>query len=343
MIDTHNTILDIKNLSINFQTSQGKLQAIRDISLKLYKNEILAIVGESGSGKSVLCKSIMGLLPSSAEISGHIAINNHDITNINRTDFSSVRGKVCSIILQDPMSSLNPVISIGNQIIEAILIHQKMTYIEAKNKAIKLLELVGITFANERFDLKPHCFSGGMLQRCIIAIAIAQNPQILFADEPTTGLDSSTKLQILDLLSSLKNKINMSIVFISHDLGTIARIADRVAIMYAGKIIEIGTCHDIFYTPAHPYTRALLLAQPKFSQQGKYLPTLPGLPPLLINPPKGDAFAPRNKYALNIDFIKEPPFYKLSPSHQVASWLYDDNAPKNIMPPWSTIYKQGND
>lgn len=185
MIDTHNTILDIKNLSINFQTSQGKLQAIRDISLKLYKNEILAIVGESGSGKSVLCKSIMGLLPSSAEISGHIAINNHDITNINRTDFSSIRGKVCSIILQDPMSSLNPVISIGNQIIEAILIHQKMTYIEAKNKAIKLLELVGITFANERFDLKPHCFSGGMLQRCIIAIAIAQNPQILFADEPS--------------------------------------------------------------------------------------------------------------------------------------------------------------
>lgn len=342
MIDINNTILNIKNLSVTFPTPQGKLQAIRDVSLKLYKNEILAIVGESGSGKSVLCKSIIGLIPPNTEINGHITIDDYNITNINKTDFSSIRGKICSMIFQDPMSSLNPVISIGNQIIEAILAHQKISYNKAKDKAIKLLETVGIDLAYERFNLKPHCFSGGMLQRCIIAIAIAQNPKILFADEPTTALDSNTKLQILDLLSSLKDKINMSIIFISHDLGTIARIADRVAIMYAGKIIEISTSHDIFYNPAHPYTRALLLAQPNFTQKYKYLPTLSGIPPVLINPPCGDAFAERNPYALNIDFIKHPPFYKLNSTHQVASWLYDEKAPKNIMPSWSKSHKQGN-
>lgn len=329
-----NPILSIKNLAVSFPKPQGELTALRNVSLNLYPQETLAIVGESGSGKSILCKSAMGLLPSTAVLkSGSIYLNNLNITQLTEHQLQKVRGKLCSMIFQDPMLSLNPVISVGEQLVEAILAHEKITYTKAKRKAIELMSLVNIDFAEDRFHLKPHWFSGGMLQRLVIAIAIAQKPKILFADEPTTALDASTKLQTLDLLMQLKTKLNMSIVFISHDLGTIARIADKVAIMYAGKIIEFGLATDIFYHPAHPYTRALLSAQPSLNTEKKRLDTLPGMPPIMINLPKGDAFAPRNQYALNIDYIEHPPFYDLSPTHKVASWLYDDNAP-DILPPW---------
>ena len=332
-----NPILSIKNLAVSFPKPQGELTALRNVSLDLYPQETLAIVGESGSGKSILCKSAMGLLPSTAVLkSGSIHLNNLNITQLTEHQLQKIRGKQCSMIFQDSMLSLNPVISVGEQLVEAILADEKITYTKAKRKAIELMTLVNIDFAEDRFHLKPHCFSGGMLQRLVIAIAIAQKPKILFADEPTTALDASTKLQTLDLLMQLKTKLNMSIVFISHDLGTIARIADKVAIMYAGKIIEFGLATDIFYHPAHPYTRALLSAQPSLNTEKKRLDTLPGMPPIMINLPQGDAFAPRNQYALNIDYIEHPPFYDLSPTHKVASWLYDDNAPK-ILPQWELI------
>lgn len=331
-------ILQVKNLSVSFTSPQGEVEAVRDVSLNLHKNEILAIVGESGSGKSVFCKSITGLLPQQGKIkNGSILINADDtldIATMKENQLRPLRGKLFSMIFQEAMLSLDPVISIGKQIVEAILVHEQINFKQAKVKAINLMKQVGIDFAEERFDLKPHCFSGGMLQRCVLAIAISQRPKILFADEPTTALDSITKIQILDLLVKLKKSLNMSIVFISHDLGTVARIADRVAIMYAGKIIEIGSAEDIFYNPAHPYTRALLMAQPMYSQKGKPLFSIPGTPPSLLEPPPGDAFAVRNKYALEVDFIKHPPFYNLSDAHCIASWLYDDRAPKNIMPAW---------
>ena len=338
-----NDILQIKNLSVSFTSPQGEVEAVRDVSLNLHKNEILAIVGESGSGKSVFCKSITGLLPQQGKIkTGSILLNQEkpiDIATLKEAQLRPLRGKLFSMIFQEPMLSLDPVVSIGKQIVEAILVHEQLSFEQAKTKAIKLMEQVGIDFADERFDLKPHCFSGGMLQRCVLAIAISQKPKILFADEPTTALDSITKIQILDLLLKLKKSLDMSIVFISHDLGTIARIADRVAIMYAGKIIEIGSAEDIFYHPAHPYTRALLMAQPMYSQKGKPLFTIPGTPPTLLNPPPGDAFAIRNKYALEIDFLQHPPFYTLSNTHCVASWLYDERAPKNLLPKWQNPSK----
>lgn len=329
------TILSIDNLSVSFFSPQGEIEAVRNISLNLHKNEILAIVGESGSGKSVLCKTVMGLLPRQAQIkNGKIIVNDTDITHSTEKQKRQMRGKLFSIIFQDPLLSLNPVYSVGEQITETILVHQKISFTQAKEKAINLMKDVGIDFPHERFFLKPHCFSGGMLQRCVIASAIAQQPQILFADEPTTALDAITKIQILNLLKELQKKLNISIIFISHDLGTVARIADRIAVMYAGKIIETGTVKDIFYHPAHPYTRELLLSQPIYAQKGKKLHTIPGEPPLLINPPQGDIFSLRNKYALKIDYVQMPPFFKLSDTHSVASWLYDKRAPKNILPAW---------
>ena len=323
-------VLEVKNLSVSFHSTAGEVQAVRDVSFSLKKGEVLAIVGESGCGKSVLCKSIMKLLPGSAQIkSGKILLNGTDITDYKEKEMQKIRGSAFSMIFQDPMTSLNPTIKIGQQIAEAILVHHpKKSREEVYNRVIELMELVGIERPKERYHLYPWHFSGGMRQRSVMAIALASNPDILFADEPTTALDVTIQAQILDLLREIQKKLGTSTILVSHDLGVVARAADRVAVMYAGKIVEIGTAEEIFYDPRHPYTWGLLQSLPILSRGKEWLPTLPGMPPTLIHPPKGDAFAERNAYAMRIDYEKEPPVFQVTDTHYAATWLLDERAPK---------------
>ncbi|MEG0876587.1 MAG: ABC transporter ATP-binding protein [Oscillospiraceae bacterium] len=323
-------LLEINNLSVSFHTPQGEVEAVRDVSLSLHEGEILAIVGESGCGKSVLCKSIMKLLPKTAEIKGgSIAIDGVDITKYKEKDMNRLRGRIFSMVFQDPMTSLNPTMSIGRQIGEAVLIHnKKLTKAALRARVVELMELVGIEDANTRFDLFPYNFSGGMRQRSVMAMALAGSPKILFADEPTTALDVTIQAQILDLLIDVQKKLKTSTIFVTHDLGVVAHVADRVAVMYAGKIVEIGTAEDIFYDPRHPYTWGLLRALPAYSKGSDRLCTIPGAPPSLIDPPPGDAFASRNEFALDIDYREMPPMFKISETHYAATWLLDERAPK---------------
>ncbi len=327
-------LLEIKNLSVSFHTPQGELQAVRDVSFSLQKGEVLAIVGESGCGKSVLCKAIMKLLTKEASIkSGTIFANGADITRYTQRDMEKLRGKLFSMVFQDPMTSLNPTISIGEQIAEAVRIHNpRMTKEDVFQRVIELMDLVGIEDPKQRYHLYPYNFSGGMRQRSVMAIALASNPKILFADEPTTALDVTIQAQILDLLKEIQQKLETATILVSHDLGVVARVADRVAVMYAGKIVEIGTAEEIFYDPRHPYTWGLMQALPSYAKVGEKLHTIPGMPPVLIDPPKGDAFASRNPYALAIDYEQEPPMFRISDSHYAATWLLDPRAPK-ITPP----------
>lgn len=322
-------LLKLDNLSVSFYTPEGEVEAVRDVNLTLNKGEILAIVGESGCGKTVMSKSVLKLLPKSAKIkSGKILLEGKDITNYSEKEMRDIRGSVLSMVFQDSMTTLNPTIPIGKQITESILKHNKVSKEEAKKRAIEMLELVGIEDAEERFNLQPHFFSGGMRQRGALAIALASNPKVLFADECTTALDVTVQAKIIDLLLELRDKMGISIVFISHDLGVVARIADRVAIMYAGKVIEIGKTEEIFYDPRHPYTWGLLSALPLTVKKGQTLNNIPGMPPRLINPPEGDAFAPRNKYAMKIDYKLMPPMFKVTETHSAATWLLDERAPK---------------
>ena len=323
-------ILEVKNLSINIFSADGIVEAVRDVSFSLNAGEVLAIVGESGSGKSILCKSIMKLLPPSAKIiSGKIFANGVDITNYREVDMEKLRGKFFSMIFQDPLTALNPTMTIGRQIAEAILIHQPNADKKFLSRRVnELLELVGIQHAEERKNLYPYNFSGGMRQRSVLAIALASNPKILFADEPTTSLDVTIQAQILDLLRQIQKQIGTATIFVTHDLGAVARVADRVAVMYAGKIVETGTAEEIFYDPRHPYTWGLLNSLPILSKGKKFLPAIPGMPPTLINPPKGDAFACRNKFALAIDYEEQPPFFKVSETHFAATWLLHPDAPR---------------
>lgn len=327
-------LLEVKNLSVRFDSPDGEVQAVRDVSFSLRAGEVLAIVGESGCGKSVLCKSIMKLLPRTARItSGQILVNGADITHYKEREMQKLRGKLFSMVFQDPMTSLDPTMTIGAQIAEAVRIHdRKLSRCELNARVLELMELVGIERAEERAKLYPYHFSGGMRQRSVMAIALASNPRILFADEPTTSLDVTIQAQILDLLRDVQKKLGTATIFVTHDLGACARVADRVAVMYAGKIVEIGTAEDIFYEPKHPYTWGLLRSLPRLSRGKKTLPTLPGMPPTLIDLPKGDAFAERNEYALAIDYETEPPMFKVSSTHYAATWLLDPRAPK-ITPP----------
>lgn len=322
-------LLEINNLSVSFHTTAGEVEAVRDVSFELREGEILAVVGESGCGKSVLCKSIMKLLPKTAEIkSGNISIDGIDITKYKEKDMCKLRGRVFSMVFQDPMTSLNPTMTIGKQIAEAVLVHnKKLTKTELRNRVVELMNLVGIEQAEERYDLYPYNFSGGMRQRSVMAIALASNPRILFADEPTTSLDVTIQAQILDLLINIQRKLKTATVFVTHDLGVVAHVADRVAVMYAGKIVEIGTAEEIFYDPRHPYTWGLLRALPSYSKGKDTLCSIPGTPPSLINPTKGDAFACRNEYALGIDYEEMPPMFRVSDTHYAATWLLDERAP----------------
>lgn len=331
-------LLEVKNLSVSFDSPAGEVQAVRDVSFSLKKGEVLAIVGESGCGKSVLCKSIMKLLPASARIKeGKILIRGCDITNYREQDMQKIRGSIFSMIFQDPMTSLNPTIKIGQQIAEAILVHEKkMTKEQVYQRVIELMELVGIDHPRERFHLYPYNFSGGMRQRSVMAIALASNPDILFADEPTTALDVTIQAQILDLLREVQEKLGTATILVSHDLGVVARVADRVAVMYAGKIVETGTAEEVYYDPRHPYTWGLMRSLPAFSKGKDSLYTIPGMPPTLINPLKGDAYACRNEYALGIDYEKMPPMFRITDTHYAATWLLDKRAPQIIPPTGGT-------
>lgn len=331
-------LLEVKNLSVSFDSPAGEVQAVRDVSFSLKKGEVLAIVGESGCGKSVLCKSIMKLLPASARIKeGKILIRGCDITNYREQDMQKIRGSIFSMIFQDPMTSLNPTIKIGQQIAEAILVHEKkMPKEQVYQRVIELMELVGIDRPRERFHLYPYNFSGGMRQRSVMAIALASNPDILFADEPTTALDVTIQAQILDLLREVQEKLGTATILVSHDLGVVARVADRVAVMYAGKIVETGTAEEVYYDPRHPYTWGLMRSLPAFSKGKDSLYTIPGMPPTLINPPKGDAYACRNEYALGIDYEKMPPMFRITDTHYAATWLLDKRAPQIIPPTGGT-------
>ena len=329
-------ILEVSDLNVTFDTYGGSVHAVRGVSFDLQKGETLAIVGESGSGKSVTTKALMGLIPKPAGKipKGKIMFEGNDLTKINDNMMSKIRGRDISMIFQDPMTSLNPTMKIGNQIMESLIKHQKMSKPKAKERAVELLELVGIPKSAERINQYPHQFSGGMRQRVVIAIALACNPKILLADEPTTALDVTIQAQILELMKDIQKKTETSIVFITHDLGVVANVADRVAVMYAGKIVEIGTVDDIFYNPKHPYTWGLLASMPTLDSEEDQLIAIPGTPPDLTNPPKGDAFAARNPYVMKVDTELEPPMFKVSDTHYAATWLLHENAPK-VEPPES--------
>lgn len=329
-----NELLKIEHLSVSIPSPAGRVQAVRDVSLDLRPGEVLAIVGESGCGKSMLCKSIMKLLPKSAEIEeGRILADGIDITHYTQRQMRKLRGKLFSFVFQDPMTALNPTIPIGRQIAEAILIHEPGLSGEAVyQRVIELMELVGIQNPQARYRQYPYHFSGGMRQRSVMAIALAAKPKILLADEPTTALDVTIQAQILDLLKEIQGKLGTSTILVSHDLGVVARAADRVAIMYAGKIVEIGTAEEIYYDPRHPYTWGLMQSLPALNKGTSELKTIPGMPPTLIDPPAGDAFACRNEYALEIDYQRQPPMFQISDTHYAATWLLDPRAPK-IKPP----------
>ena len=322
-------LLEVKNLCVNFGTFGGEVKAVRGVTFDLHKGETLAIVGESGSGKSVACKTIMRILSSNGYIKdGQILFDGKDLTKISEKDMEKVRGKDIAMIFQDPMTSLNPTMTIGKQIMEPIIKHQGFSKEDARKRAIELIELVGISDAEKRFKQYPHQFSGGMRQRIVIAISLACNPKVLIADEPTTALDVTIQAQILELIKDLQEKTGVAVIFITHDLGVVANMADRVAVMYAGKIIEYGTSDDIFYDPKHPYTWGLLGSMPTLDIGDNDLYNIPGTPPDLMDPPKGDAFALRSAYAMKIDHLAEPPMFKVSDTHYAATWLLHPLAPK---------------
>ncbi|KAB1967287.1 peptide ABC transporter ATP-binding protein [Lacticaseibacillus paracasei] len=327
-------ILEVKDLQIDFATYAGPVHAIRNVNFDLNKGETLAIVGESGSGKSVTVRTVMGLLAPNAKIThGEVLFNGEDILKKSEKQLNAMRGNDVAMIFQDPMTSLDPTMTIGKQVAEPLLLHSKISKADALKEAERVLDLVGIKDAGGRLKDYPHQFSGGQRQRIVIAIAIINHPQILLADEPTTALDVTIQAQIIHLLKEIQSKIDTSIIFITHDLGVVAGIADRVAVMYAGKIVEYGTVDEIFYNAQHPYTWGLLEAMPTLEIKSDRLYAIPGTPPDLLDPPKGDAFAPRNPYAMAIDLEQEPPFFKISPTHSAATWLLAQGAPKVELPP----------
>lgn len=333
IMETQEAILQVKDLTVSFNAYAGKVQAVRGVSFDLKRGETLAIVGESGSGKSVTNKSIMGILSQNAVIeSGEILYDGMDLTKLSEKEFCQLRGKRIAMVFQDPLSALNPIMKVGKQITETIRVHQKISHQEARKKAIALMEAVGIPDAAKRFNQYPFQFSGGMRQRIVIVIALACNPEILICDEPTTALDVTIQAKILELIKDIKARMNLSVIFITHNMGVVANVADRICVMYAGKIVEFGTSDDIFYHPAHPYTWALLSAMPDMESKEKLF-SIPGAPPNMLVPPKGDAFAARNVFALDVDFKEEPPFFKLSDTHYAATWLLHPWAPKVEMPP----------
>lgn len=329
-MENNNTILSVKDLQVEFAVRDRKLKAIRNISMDLREGRVLALVGESGSGKSVFTKTFTGMLDENGEISnGEIIFEGQDLTKFKTDkDWLGVRGKKIATVFQDPMTSLNPVRTIGYQISEVIVKHQEKTKAEAKEIAIELMKRVGIPNPEKRYDEYPHMYSGGMRQRIVIAIALACRPRILICDEPTTALDVTIQAQIIQLIKDLSVEYGFTTIYITHDLGVVAKVADDVAVMYAGQIVEYGTAEEIFYDPRHPYTWGLLSSLPQLEEEDGELHAIRGTPPSLFEEIKGDAFALRSDYAMKIDFEMEPPMFKVSDTHYAKTWLLHENAPK---------------
>ena len=337
-------ILRVRNLDISFETTAGVVNAVRGVNLTVNRGETVAIVGESGSGKSVSAKAIMGILAKNGTIDrGQITFSYYrnpeervtrEILQMKKEEIRRhINGKRIAMGFQDPMTSLNPLMPVGKQIMEGMIWHYHTPKEEAYEKALELMKLVGITDAEKRIKNYPHQLSGGMRQRIVIAIALACDPELLICDEPTTALDVTIQSKILELIQEIQKKRQLSVIYITHDLGVVAKVADYVNVMYAGKIVESGTVEDVFYDPRHPYTWGLLSAMPDLGTDDERLYTIPGSPPNLLHKVTGDAFAPRNKYALNIDSRLEPPMFKISETHSAATWLLHPKAPKVDMPP----------
>lgn len=337
-------ILKVNDLSVSFETYGADVKAVRGVSFELEEKETLAIVGESGSGKSVTAYSIMRLIdmPPGKFDGGTIFFNNEDLTLKSEKQMQEIRGKEISMIFQDPMTSLNPTMSIGNQISESLIKHQNMSKKEAYSRGVELLKLVGIPNSETRINQYPHQYSGGMRQRAMIAIALACNPKILIADEPTTALDVTIQAQILELMRDLQEKTGTAIILITHDLGVVSSVASRVAVMYGGKIVETGNVDEIFYNPKHPYTWGLLGSMPKVDSKGKELLSIPGSPPDLSDPPKGCPFVTRCPYAMKVCKNNMPEYTHLSDTQKTACWLLDERAPKVEIPETAVVggYKQ---
>lgn len=327
-------ILSANDVVIKFSLRGRVLTAIRGASLSLHEGTTLAIVGESGSGKSVFTKSFIGMLDENGWIeSGSIRYRDRDLAQFKtERDWLSIRGREIAMVFQDPMTALNPLRTVGAQIQEVIEQHENPGRSEAKARTIRILDDVGIPQPELRYGQYPHEFSGGMRQRIVIAIALACNPKILICDEPTTALDVTIQAQILALIRAVQHDYKLTVIYITHDLGVVANVADDVAVMYAGDIVEYGTVDEIFYDARHPYTWALLSSLPQLGQKGEPLYTIKGSPPNLFADISGDAFAPRNPYALNIDFQERPPYFQVSPTHFARTWLLDPRAPK-LEPP----------
>ena len=331
-------ILEVKDLKISFQTKAGSLQAIRGVSFDLEKGKTLALVGESGSGKSITVRAIMGILSKNEKAEGHILYHapkpdgsdqEYDILAMKKKDvISQICGKNIAMVFQDPMTTLDPTMTIGKQVMEGMRLHLKLKKQEAWKRAVDLLSEVGITDPQARMKQYPHQLSGGMRQRVVIAIALSCEPNVLICDEPTTALDVTIQAKILELISKIQKARNISVIYITHDLGVVAKVADSVAVMYAGRIVEQGTVREIFYSPRHPNTWGLLDSVPDIAGTQERLYSIPGNPPNLLSQIKGDAFAPRNRYALAIDYEEEPPRFQLTDTHYVYSWLEDPRAPK---------------
>ena len=327
-------ILSVENLDITFRTNAGLVHAIRGVDFELPAGKTLALVGESGSGKSVTMKAVAGLLDDNATInSGKIFYNGLDLLTLSKRDLrKKINGQQIAMVFQDPMTSLDPTMTIGAQITEGMLLHQKISATDAKDRAVELLKLVGLNEPEKRVKNYPHQLSGGQRQRVVIAIALSCEPKILICDEPTTALDVTIQARILDLIQSLQKKMGLSVIYITHDLGVVAKVADFVNVMYAGKIIEAGTVDEIFYDPRHPYTWGLLLAMPDLDTTEDRLYSIPGSPPNLLHEPQGDAFAARNRFAMKIDEREQPPMFKISETHSAATWLLHPDAPKIELP-----------
>ena len=329
MTENKNVILNARDIVVEFDVRDRVLTAIRGVSLELFEGEVLALVGESGSGKSVLTKTFTGMLESNGRIAqGSIDYRGQELTQLkSNKDWEKIRGAKIATIFQDPMTSLDPIKTIGSQITEVIVKHQGKSGQEAKELAIDYMNKVGIPDPDKRFDEYPFQYSGGMRQRIVIAIALACRPDILICDEPTTALDVTIQAQIIDLLKSLQAEYHFTTIFITHDLGVVASIADKVAVMYAGEIVEYGTVEEVFYEPAHPYTWSLLSSLPQLATEHGTLFSIPGTPPSLYTDIHGDAFAPRSDYAMEIDFLEKPPVFKISPTHWAKTWLLHEDAP----------------
>ena len=325
-------LLEIKNFNVTYKMKEKEVYAVQDACLELEPQDAIGIVGESGSGKSVTSRSLMGLLTPNAVVEGGtVMYEGTDLLKLKEDQFHKYRGNKIGMVFQDPLSCLNPILKIGKQLTESMLLNEKISKAEAKARALKLLAGVGIPDPERCYGQYSFELSGGMRQRVVIAIALSANPEILICDEPTTALDVTIQAQILELINEIKRERDLSVIFITHDMGVVANMADRIAVRYAGEIVEHGTAEEIFYSPAHPYTWALLASMPDLDTHEK-LESIPGTPPNMLFPPKGDAFAARNKYAIALDFEEQPPLFEITPTHYAATWLLHPKAPK-VQPP----------